>query len=282
MFKKVSSLVLAAALLLVGIPSAETKANAAQDIAITSTESQGSYTDYIKEYSTLESAKETIVIDATADYTTDQDITIEEIEGKKFAVTKDDGYIEWSFNVNTAAVYHVAAVWANIPGKGIDVMRTVTIDGKIPFDGMNSIYFRRTWKNTGEIYYDSTKNEYSKKLEEELTVQTSDFYSLTDYFPGGYCIALSAGTHKIRFTSIQEPMAINSIIFSPYNEQKTYAQVEKEYKDNGYKSVASDVTPIIIEAEKSTYSSKSTLRPQADRSSPAVSPYDILKKKLTE
>lgn len=280
MFKKVSALVLAATLLLVGIPSAETKVKAEKETALTATDSQGSYTDYIKNFSDLSVAENTIVIDTTENYTTDQDITIETIEGKKFAVTKDEGYIEWKFNVDTAAIYHIAAVWANVPGKGIDIMRTVTIDGKTPFDGMNSIYFRRTWKNTGEIYLDSTDNEYSQKLEEELAVQTSSFYSLTDYFPGGYCIALEAGEHTIRFTSIQEPMAINSIVLSPYETQKSYEQAEKEYKESGYKAVSADVTPIIIEAENSTYSSKSTLRPQADRSSPAVSPYDTFKKKL--
>lgn len=281
MFRKVSSLVLTIAMLLAVIPFAEVgPVSADEDISVISERSENSYTDYISGYSELGIAEDTIIVDATVNYTSDQDITKQTIDGKEFVVTNDEGYIEWTFDVKEAAIYHIAAVWANIPGKGLDIMRTVTIDGSILFDGMNSIYFRRTWKNTGEVYYDSTNNEYSKKLAEELTVQTSDFYSLTDYFPGGYSLALDAGTHTIRFTAIQEPMAVNSIILSPYTEQKTYKQVKDEYKKNGYKAVADDVTPIIIEAENAKYSSKSTLRPQADRSSPAVRPYDTFVKKL--
>lgn len=280
MFKKASSLILTVALLLAVIPYAEIKAVSVPDIESTTGDSQGSYTDYIKSYTNLKDVGDTIIIDATENYTTDQDITLMTVEDKNFVVTQDEGFIEWNFYAEMAAIYHIAVVWANVSGKGLDVIRTVTIDGMTPFDGLNSVYFRRTWENTGEKYYDSTGNEYSKKQDEVLTVRTSDFYSLTDYYPGGYSIALEAGKHTIRFSSIQEPMAINSIILSQRGEQKTYVQVKKEYESNGYEAVTNEVYPIIIEAEDSEYSSKSTLRPQADRSSPAVSPYDPLVKKL--
>ena len=227
-----------------------------------------------------ESSNNSIIIDAVKEYTTNQELTTQVIDGQEFIVTGDQGYIEWTFNVEKAAVYHIAAKWANVSGKGLDIMRTVYIDDKVPFDGMNAIYFRRKWKNQNKAYYDKSGNEYSLKLEEEIAVQTSPFYSLTDYHAGGYSLELTAGEHRLRFEAIQEPMAINSIILTPVEERKTYSEAEKEYKEKGYKEISKDVEPIIIEAENSTYTSKSTLRPVADRSSPAVVPYNPLIKKL--
>lgn len=280
MLKRVTSLILTAAVLLTIIPNAAAIMASADNIKESDGGAGGSYTDYIKSFDGLGEADGEIVIDAAANYTADREISLITINDKSFAVTPDEGYVEWSFNVEKDAVYHITAVWANVAGKGLDIIRTVTVDGEIPFDGMNSIYFRRTWKNTGEIYYDSAGNEYSKKPEEELTVQSSDFYSLTDYYPGGYSIALKAGRHTVRFTSVQEPMAINSIILSAREERKSYNQVKKEYEASGYEPVSADISPIIIEGENAKYFSKSTLRPLADRSSPAVSPYDTLKKRL--
>lgn len=223
---------------------------------------------------------EAIVIDATKEYTTNQNVTLENIEGENFVVTEDQGYIEWTFTVEKAAVYHIAAKWANVSGKGLDIMRTVYLDGKIPFNGMNAIYFRRKWKNQHEAYYDKSGNEYSLKLTEEKSVQISPFYSLTDFQAGGYSIELTAGVHKLKFESIQESMAINSIILTPVEKRKTYSDVKKEYNQKGYEEISKNVKPIIIQGENFNYTSKSTLRPVADRSSPSVVPYDPLIKQL--
>ncbi|MBR7132261.1 MAG: extracellular solute-binding protein [Clostridia bacterium] len=279
MLKKVLSFVLTAALVATVLPVTVRQQTAVAAAAETQ-ESHGTYAKYLAGYPSLSQAQDTIVIDADKSYTTDQELTTQEIDGKSFVVTGDEGYIEWTFNVEKAAIYHIAAVWANVEGKGLDIMRTVYLDGEVPFDGMSAIYFRRKWKNTGEVYYDNSSNEYSRKLTEELCVQTSPFYSLTDYQAGGYSLALTAGKHTLRFEAIQEPMAINSIILSPKSEQKNYGEIKAEYEENGYTEALKDITPIVIEAEKSVYTSKSTLRPVADRSSPAVTPYDSLIKKL--
>lgn len=279
MFKKVLSFVSVVALLVTALPMASSQpmvVSAAEEAQ----ESHDTYAKYLEGYSSLSAAEDTIIIDATKEYTTDRQLTTQEIDGKSFVVTDDQGYIEWSFTVEKAAIYHIAAQWANVSGKGLDIMRTVYIDGEIPFDGMNAIYFRRKWKNTKEVYYDNSKNEYSQKQIEELAIQTSPFYSLKDYHAGGYSLALTAGEHTIRFEAIQEPMAISSIILSPVGEQKEYSEIKKEYTEKGYTAISDDTKPIIIEAENSTYTSKSTLRPLADRSSPAVTPYNSLTKKL--
>lgn len=276
MFKKLASIALTAALLFSVIPLNVFKA-AAEESA--SGEAVGSYSHYLKSNAELPAAGETVAIDVFNSYTTDMNITETEVDGMRFIVTADTGYIEWKFNIESAGIYRISAVWANVSGKGIDIIRTVSLDGEIPFDAFNSVYFRRKWRNTGDIYYDNSGNEYSKKLEEVLCAQTSPFYSLKDYAAGGYCIALSAGEHTLRFDSVQEPMGINSIILSPYETIKTYSEISKE-QNGKYSSVDSSVSPIIIEAADARYTSKSTLRPIADRSSPAVSPYDTLIKKL--
>lgn len=276
MLKKVLSAFLAAALLLTVVPTigATAKADGAMQ------EVSGSYAQYLNTYKDLKNAENSIVIDATKNYTTNSSVSIKTVDGKSFLAVPEEGYVEWKFTVSKAGMYNIAAVWANIEGKGLDIIRTVSVDGEVPFNGLNSVYFRRVWKNTGDKYLDKSGNEYSQKLVEELAVQTSKFYSFTDYCPEGYNIALSEGEHTIRFDSVQEPMAINSILLTPPTEQKTYEQVKKEYESKGYKNVSKDAEPIIIEAESAKYTSKNTVRPVADRSSPAVTPYDLIVKKL--
>ncbi len=277
MFKKVLSICLAALTLLAIFPAINTPAAAAQSVIV---EAGNSYAGYLDKNNAYKAAEETIVIDTLKNYTTDQDVSTVEVGGKQFLVTTDEGYTEWTFTVPTAAMYRIAAVWANVEGKGLDIIRRVSVDGSILFDGLNSVYFRRSWKNVGNKYVDISGNEYSQKLEEEITVQTSNFYSFTDYAAGGYCLALSEGEHTIRFESVQEPMAINSILLTPAEEYATYKDKEKEYKNAGYEPVSAEIKPIIIEAENATYTSKNTIRPVADRSSPAVTPYDSIKKLL--
>jgi len=280
MFKKIAAFTLAVMLLLTAVPIVSGAVTSPAEEIADNGEYLGSYSEYMKRYAEYPYADETLTIDALKNYTTDMDITKTTVDGKEFIVTQDDGYIEWTFTVKTAAIYRIVAVWANVSGKGLDIMRTVKIDGEILFDGLNSIYFRRKWKNTGEVYYDNSGNEYSKKQVEELSVQSSPLYSLTDYAAGGYCVAFSEGEHTIRFESIQEPMAINSIHLMKTEKKKDYSQIKKEYDNLGLKAVGSEIEPIIVEAEKSKYTSKSTLRPTADKSSPAVTPYEALIKKL--
>lgn len=276
MLKKVLSACLAAAMFL----TAASTMGVAAETSVTEQSVSGSYAQYLEEHKDLKNADTSIVIDATKNYTTNSDVSLTSVDGKSFLAVSEEGYVQWKFTVPKSAIYSIAVVWANIEGKGLDIIRTVSVDGEILFDGLSSVYLRRLWKNTGEKYLDKSGNEYSKKLEEELTVQTSKFYSFTDYCPEGYNIALSAGEHTIRFDSVQEPMAINSILLTPPTVEKTYEQVKNEYESKGYKTVASDTEPIIIEAESAKYTSKNTVRPVADRSSPAVTPYDSIIKKL--
>ena len=235
---------------------------------------------YVQNDSDFVPSGESIVITADQNYTTDNNISFETIDDKNFLVTEETGYIEWTFDIDTTATYNIAVVWANISGKGLDIIRKISIDGSVPLNGMNSIYFRRTWKNSSEVYLDKDGNEYSQKLSEDISVRTSNLYSLTDYCAGGYCVELEAGSHAIRFDAIQEPMAIHSILLTPVVKAKNYSEVSKEYEDKGYKPVSSDVKPIVIEAEDAKYVSKNTIRPQADRTSPELVPYDVFTKKL--
>jgi len=280
MLKRVSSLVLSAALLLACVYMGAPSVTAVEVTTAQSTLAELSYADYLERHADYGATGETLTLDATLNFVSDRELEIAEIDGKRFVITEDEGYIEWKFTVNKAGLYRISAVWMSAGGKGLDIIRTVSVDGNIPFDGLNSVYFRRSWENTGEVYFDSSDNEYSQKLKEKSRVLSSQFYSLTDYYAGGYALALDAGEHTLRFTSIQEPMAINSIVLSDFVATKSYKQVKKEYDQKGYKAVTADVSPIIIEAEEARFSSKSTLRPQADRSSPAVYPYDTFKKKL--
>ena len=245
--------------------------------ALSSGDLSGGYKEYIEANKDLPFANSEFFIDAVKDNITENP-EIKEIGGEKFLITTDEGETEWKFNVPESGIYSVSVVWANDGGKGLDIIRKIKLDGEIPFGGLNSVYFRRVWKNSGEIYVDGSGNEYSKKLTEEVTVQNTKLYSVSDYVSEGYCFALTKGEHTIAFEAIQEPMAISKIIFSPAKDVKKYSEIKKEYKANGYKEISKDTKPLIIEAEKQKRSSQNILRPDSDQSSPELSPYNAMSK----
>ena len=155
MLKRVSSLVLSAALLLACVFTGAPSVTAVPDSAAQSTSAELSYADYIERHADYGATGETLTVDATLNFVSDRELDIAEIEGKRFVVTEDEGYIEWKFTVNKTGLYRISAVWTSAGGKGLDIIRTVSVDGNIPFDGLNSVYFRRSWENTGEVYFDS-------------------------------------------------------------------------------------------------------------------------------
>lgn len=280
MCKRVSILVISVLLLFSVLPFAATDLSVQAAETIENNAYNGSYSEYLKQFSNLKSTGQTIVIDALADYATNMKTTLQSADGKDFVVTTDEGYIEWTFEVKETAMYHIAVEWLNVPGKGLDVIRTVKLDGELPFNSMESIYFHRVWENTGGVYYDNAGNEYSTKLVEKSTIQVSDFYSASEYATGGYNLALSAGMHTLRMESVQEPMGIHAIILSAPKENKSYAEVKKQYETMGFSAVSANTDPLVIQAEHADATSKNILRPVANRSSPAVVPYDVLAKKL--
>lgn len=247
--------------------------------ALSNGNSSAGYKEYIDANGDLPFADTEIIIDGVKDAIS-EDLEVKEIQGKDFLMTSEEGKIQWQFTVERAGIYSVSVVWANDGGKGLDIIRRISLDGKIPFGGLNSVYFRRVWKNSGEVYVDGSGNEYSRKLEEEITVQNSKLYSVSDYVSEGYCFALSAGEHIIAFEAIQEPMAINKIIFTPKTDIKEYSEIKKEYYSKGYKEISKNTEPLVIEAENQIRSSQNILRPDSDQSSPALSPYNAVSKIL--
>ncbi|HEY8363024.1 MAG TPA: extracellular solute-binding protein [Tissierellaceae bacterium] len=239
------------------------------------------YDDYIKKYENIEQPDDEIVIEAREFKRAEPEVEIiENYEGMSGSsvLTKDEGFIEWTFNVERPGLYNVKVVYYPIEGKGTDIEREVWINGELPFFEAKYITFGRIWKDAENITQDSRGNDIRpRQIESPGWVETF-IKGYTSYYQEPYKFYFKEGENTIRFVSVKEPMIIRSIIITQAEEIPTYEQVKEIYKEKGY--VESRGQFIKIQGEKASYKSDPTLYPIYDRSSPLTEPYHSSKIRL--
>ena len=243
--------------------------------------SPDSYEAYKLKYADKAYSGKDIVIDATKDFeSSDKNVKVSQDSEGKYLFTDEESTVTWTFNVEKTAFYNIKVKYHTVKGKGLDMERSVLIDGKGLFGGLAGITFRRIWENDGEPYTDDFGNEYHTAQKEKYSARVTELYSSKDKRDEGYCLYLKEGEHTITFQSIQEPMGVCEFVLTAPYELKPYSEVKKEYDQKGYKAVSADTEPIKIQGESAVIKSSSTLYATSDRTSPQNEPYNMTKKKV--
>jgi len=86
------------------------------------------------------------------------------------------------------------------------------------------------------------------------------------------------GTHTIRLTAVQEPMAIERLYLTQYEKPVSYEEYKKA--NSSKTDEAQKAEPIKIQGENSFLKSDAMISPISDRSSCATEPNDVTKLKL--
>ncbi len=240
------------------------------------------YTDYLAGYSDAEYSDNEVLI--TADNYSGGSDDIEFItnysgsEGRS-VLTSEDGYAEWTFTVEQAGLYNIVLRYFPYEGKGGDINRSLTIDGKAPFEEAQYLTFYRVWK---EVYdgerTDSDGNDI-RPNEEEVREWTETFLEdSTGYAGEPLKFYFTEGMHVIRLSSDREPMLIESLKLCGTTDARTYSEVKAEYESKGYKPAGGKTQ--YLQAEDMFEKSSRSIFPQNDRSSAATQPQDIFLVKL--
>lgn len=232
-----------------------------------------SYIAYQEKYKSIETPDSNVDINITnfscsADYAK----IVHDISNKQGdAVQTDDiGFIEWKINVVETGLYNIGINYFPQAGKGSTIIRTLKIDGQIPFDEASNLQFTRAFSNSGEIENDMFGNEIRPSQVENpvwMSVNLSD--------PLGYCTKpfkfyFTKGLHTIIFESVRETMIIGAIKIYQVPIQQTYAQLVQEYNKQSYKETNDQF--IKIEGEQAELKSDNTIYPITDNSSSTTSP----------
>ncbi len=246
--KKIISLLLVISVILtlfcsVSISAEEPPANGA--VAEVSTGNE--YTDYLTAKKDIPYAENSVTI-------SDEETTL---DGKQVYTVNvaNDGLFNIEFNYRLAIEK--------------ELKLSVMIDGALPFAQAESIYLPQIWENDGKVQEDKNGNHILP-----AQIVSDEFFAYTLFDKNGetefpYLFYLSKGTHTIEF-DFKNEVNIKSITLKAPTKLLSYKEIEKLYKEKGYKKYTGE--PINIEAEDATYKSDRSLIGLSDTESSDITP----------
>lgn len=191
-------------------------------------------------------------------------------------LTNDDGYIEWEIDIPESGLYNICLDYFPAKGKGSSIVRSLYIDGKIPFDEANSLIFQRVFTNGGDVTTDRQGNQLRPTQIEKPIWQSKDLCDALGYYNAPFSYYFSSGKHKLRLQSVKEPMIIGSIRLHQTKSALNYNEVQKYYLSQGYEKAT--VPTNIIQGEDAVLKSDAMIYALSDKSSVSTQPssYDKL------
>ncbi len=181
---------------------------------------------------------------------------------------KEGEDITFSFSCETAGLYALRIRYCATEDVVTPIVRSLVVDGEIPFAESGSIVLYRLWKDNGKPVVNINGDEVAPGV-----IQVQDWQTASVYDAEGFCAAplewyFSAGTHEVTLVNVENGMALEYLEFYPLEEIPVYEEVQAEYQKKGYQSASKAV---YLEAEDQVENkNKSTIRLASD-SDPSVS-----------
>ena len=234
------------------------------------------YADYVASHAGAAAPEREIVINA-ADYTKTQGEgfqTRDRFEGMDGTalLTEEQGQVEWKVNVPQSGLYHISMLYYPVDGKSSGIVRTLLIDGEVPFEEAAYLQFDRVWDNErSEVQRDNRGNELRPRQQENPEWRETLFKDSEGYYEEPFQFYLSAGEHTLTLVSQREPMAIRQLKLFQQPVAMPYEEVKAAHTDAGRQPTSG--VRVVVQGEDAVAKSSPTLYPQIERSSPAVHPY---------
>ena len=234
------------------------------------------YVEYLEFYSNKKPANATVAVDIFA---FDEEKSFgtsvkEDYHGKSVVLTEDRSSVTWYVDVQKEGFYNVEMEYVAVPSRNVEMERILYINGEIPFTGADVLTFPRLWRDGGEIKFDNQGNSIRPAQEEFFAFQTVRFKSELGYEVDPYRFYLKKGLNEITLESTNEPIAISSLEFVPFQTFDTYEQYLAKQKSKP-ESFNKDVEVIKVQGESAIARSDPSLFARYDRSSPITEPYSV-------
>ncbi|MCL2048047.1 MAG: extracellular solute-binding protein [Defluviitaleaceae bacterium] len=185
--------------------------------------------------------------------------------------TEEESFVEYTVHVPADALYTFSIEYFPVEARGIDIARELKINGEVPFTGAELITLRRVWGSGAAVRQDSRGNQIRPPQVELPRWERTYFYDRLGYFADPYRFFLTAGENTIRFTGVNEPLVMRSLVLVPAYSLPTFA----EFMDETTLSVNTSDFIHIEQGENSTVRSSPSLFPLFDNSSGATEPPSV-------
>lgn len=166
----------------------------------------------------------------------------EELSGDSI-YTRVGSLTEFVVNVEEEGFYHMALEYYPVMGSGADIVRSILIDGELPYREMSRVKFDCVWR---------AESEEKKWI-------VSDCSDSMGYLSEPLTVYLTEGEHRISLLASKEPLLIHQIIFRNEKRVQEYVQVKAFWDAVGIK--AAKGRTVRIEAENAVSASSKRLCP---------------------
>jgi len=230
-------------------------------------------TSYIDFYSEQGSNKKhygflSTTVSATA--SSDAKVTAAEKEG--YILDEDkNSWVEFKVTVPEDALYGMKVnYYAPVSQSGRDIVLSVAVDGKLPYEKAKTFSLTRAWKDSSEIKQDSNGNDLRPKQEEVPKWMDAMFINEQALYDEPYMIYLTAGEHVLRVTIEEEVVYLSSLELGLEPQAPSYEEYIAKFSESDY--ITGET--IIKQAENAYEKSDSMLYSTYDRTTVDVTPYD--------
>ena len=237
------------------------------------------YSRYTERYANVPAGQKDIDIDIFS-WTSAEGVSVSNnISGSRALLTEETSYVEYKVNIERAGLYFIHIEYYPIESRGIPIERSLMINGETPFLGADRLTFQRIWGGEGASRFDNQGNEIRPKQVEKPRWESAWFRDPLGYITDPYVFYFKAGENTIRFTGINEPMAIRSFSLREPAETRTYRQFLAKLDQTRYRNTPNNFQ-LKIQGENAVRYSDPSLYPIYDRSSGATEPASVSKIRL--
>lgn len=195
---------------------------------------------------------------------------------EKVLYTGDSSSVEWEVNVEQSGLYYIYLEYFTVESRGVDIERSIYINGEVPFTGADALTFSRLWTNSSEVKKDNQGNEIRPSQVETYGWQGAYCKDSIGYVVSPYEFYFEQGKNTITLEAVNEPMVLRKVTLKAVKENPTY----EEYVTQQPAVTMSDTGLNYLEeiqGEDSTVRSDPSLYAKYDRSSPSTEPYSVTK-----
>lgn len=123
--------------------------------------------------------------------------------------TEGEGTITWSFSVPSSGFYNMQLTYMPMVGSKTDIIRSVTVDGELPYKGWDQLTFYRLFDNNcPEELTLVNGNEVRPVAQEQYAWTTVWLSDSMEREADPYVLWLEAGEHTVTFAVVEEPLLV--------------------------------------------------------------------------
>jgi ABC-type glycerol-3-phosphate transport system substrate-binding protein len=252
---------------------------AGADLSGASTGRTNIYSRYIECYANIPAGQRDIVVDIFSWVSAEGVSVNDKFNGSRALITEENSYVEYKVNIERAALYYINIEYYPMASRGIPIERSLLINGETPFLGADRLTFQRVWGGVGASRFDNQGNEIRPRQVELPRWESAWFRDPLGYITDPYVFYFHAGENTIRFTGVNEPMAIRSLTLRAPVETQTYRQTLAKLDQGKYKNTPRNFQ-LKIQGERAVRYSDPSLYAIYDRSSGATEPASVSKIRL--